>query len=179
VIKTAVARRYAKALCELVDAASVEATRVGLNELARIVSESSSLKHVLASPAFGFEEKREVLAALSRRLQCPPIFSDFLAQLVKKNRAGFLKEIAEEFTALANQQKGIKQVAVASARGMSPAEQESLRARLRDLLRHEINMTFHVEPSLLSGLSIRIGSMIFDSTVRGRLTAMRALVAKE
>jgi F-type H+-transporting ATPase subunit delta len=178
-IKIAVARRYAKALFGLMEKANIEATKQGLTSLAQAISESASLKHVLASPAFGFDEKRQVLSSLSHRLGCPPIVNDFLAQLVKKNRVGFLSEIADEFTALADQEKGTKQVEVTSAKALSLEEQNSLRHRLRELLRHDVDLTFQTEPTLLSGLQIRIGSTVFDSSIRSRLTAMRALVMKE
>ena len=59
-IKTAVARRYAQALFELVDQSNIEATRGTLNGLAQATKDSSSLRHVIASPAFGLEDKIDV-----------------------------------------------------------------------------------------------------------------------
>jgi len=103
----------------------------------------------------------------------------FLEQLVKKTRLALLPEIAEKFGALADQQKGIQHVQVTSAKPMNQTEQDNLRRRLRDVLRRDVDIEFHVEPSLLSGLQIRIDGTVFDSTVRNRLTAMRALVTKE
>jgi len=179
VIKSSVARRYAKALFELLDAKSIEPTRAGLTELGRILSGTASLKHVLVSPVFSLNEKREVLSALSRRLKCPPIVDRFLAQLVKKNRAGFLLEIADAFTALVDQAKGTQQVAITSAATLNAAQQMDLRTRLRTLLGRDVDLTFQTEPSLLSGLRIRIGSTVFDSTVRGRMTALQTLLTKE
>src|SRR5207249_12190615 len=58
-------------------------------------------------------------------------------------------------------------------------EQNRLRSRLRDLLRRDVDLTFHTTPELLAGLQIRIGSTVFDSTVRGRLTAMQGVLSKE
>jgi F-type H+-transporting ATPase subunit delta len=179
VIKTAVARRYAKALFGLVDAGQIEATRKGLSALAEVMLNSAQLKHVLASPAFTLTDKRDVLAALSQRLGCPPIISQFLAQLIKKNRIGFLAEIAEEFARLADQEQGTQPVDVSSAAPLTPADQDQLCRRLREVLRRDVDLTFHTEPRLLAGLQIRIGSTLFDSTVRTRLSAMRILVTKE
>ena len=176
-IKSSVARRYAKALFELLDAKSIEPTRAGLTELGRILSGTASLKHVLASPVFSLNEKREVLSALSRRLNCPPIVDRFLAQLVKK--AGCLPEIADAFAALVDEAKGTQQVAITSAATLSAAQQNDLRTRLRTLLGREVDLTFQTEPSLLSGLRIRIGSTVFDSTVRGRMTALQTFLTKE
>ena len=178
-IKSSVARRYAKALFELLDAKRIEPTRAGLTELGRILSGTASLKHVLASPVFSLNEKREVLSALSRRLKCPPIVDRFLAQLVKKNRAGFLPEIADAFTALVDQAKGTQPVAITSATRLSPAEQKGLSTRIRTLLGRDVDLTFQIEPKLLSGLQIRIGSTVFDSTVRGRMIALQIFLTKE
>ncbi len=178
-IKASVARRYAKALFELLDAPSIEPTRAGLAGLAHALSDSGSLKHVLASPAFSLEEKLTVLSALSQRLACPPIINRFLAQLVKKNRVAFLPEIADAFAALVDEAKGTRRVVVSSAAALSSAEQNRLRSRLRDLLRRDVDLTFHTTPELLSRLQMRIGSTVFDSTVRGRLTAMQGVLTKE
>ncbi|MEK7236959.1 MAG: F0F1 ATP synthase subunit delta, partial [Nitrospirota bacterium] len=101
-IKTAVARRYAQALFELVDASTIESTRAALTGLGQAIKDSVSLRHVVASPTFGAEDKIAVLAELGSRLGCPPIGKTFLAQLVKKNRVGFLPEIAEAFAKLAD-----------------------------------------------------------------------------
>ena len=179
VIKTAVARRYAKALFGLIEISKVEATRDGLVALADAVAVSASLKHVLASPAFSLDDKRAVLDSLSQRLGCPLIMGQFLAQLIKKNRVGFLREIAEEFATLADEAKGTQPVMVFSATSLTPEHEDQLRSRLRALLQRDVDLTFHTKPTLLAGLQIRIGSTLFDSTVRARLDTMRTLVTKE
>lgn len=178
-IKTGIARRYAKALFGLVESAQVEATRAGLTALAQATAESKTLRHVLASPAFTFDEKHDVLGGLSHRLGCPPIVNRFLGQLIKKNRLGFLAEIAEEFTRLADQQKGTKQIQVASEKPLNAAEQEQLKHRLAQLMGQTVDIAFHTDPGLLAGLKIMVGSTVFDSSVKSRLAAMRTLVTKE
>jgi F-type H+-transporting ATPase subunit delta len=179
VSKTAVGRRYAKALFELLDPATVEAARAAMNGLAEAVSQSPQLRHVMASPAFSEEEKIDVLGELATRLGCPPTGKHFLAQLVRKNRVGFLPDIAEAFGKFADQAKGIEQVAVASASTLSSQEQERIRTSLRELLQRNVDVTFHTEPTYIAGMQIRIGSTVVDSTVRGRLTAMQHLLTRE
>lgn len=157
----------------------MEPTRLGLAALSRALAESSSLKHVLASPAFSGEDKIEVLAALGRRVGCPPVVNGFFAQLVRKNRAGFIPDIAEAFALLADEAKGARQVTVSSASALAPAAQEGLRARLREILHSDVDLTFETDPRLFSGLRIRMGSRLVDSTVGSRLAALRALLTKE
>jgi F-type H+-transporting ATPase subunit delta len=179
VITSSAARRYAKALFELMDAKSIEPARAALTGLGHAYSTSPSLKHVLASPAFGAEEKLAVLAALADKLHGPPTMKHFLAQLVHKNRIGFLPEIADAFALLADQARGARQVAVTSAAALNAAEQERVRGKLRDLLKHDVEITFQTEPRLLGGLQIRIGSTLYDSSVRSRLNTMQTILTKE
>ena len=178
-IKASVARRYAKALFDLLDTRSIEPARTGLAGLGQAFTISPPLKHVMASPAFGLDDKVAVLVGLSQKLKCPPIVTGFLGQLVKKNRVGFLPEIAEAFAALVDEAKGTRQVSVTSPTALSADEQEALRSQLRTLLRHEVNVAFHTDPTLLAGLRIQMGSTLYDSTLRARLNAMRLVLTKE
>ncbi len=179
VIKTAVARRYAQALFELLDASTIEPTRAALTGLGQAIKDSVALRHVVASPAFGAEVKIAVLAELGSRLGCPPVGRTFLSQLVKKNRVGFLPEIAEAFAKLADASKGTQQITVSSAAAIPPAEQNRISTRLREMLKRQIDVTFHTDARHLAGVQIHLGSTVVDSTVRGRLQAMQSLLTKE
>jgi F-type H+-transporting ATPase subunit delta len=179
VIKTAVARRYAQALFELLDQSNIEATRGTLHGLAQAIKDSSSLRHVVASPAFGVDDKIGVLTELAGRFGCPPVVKAFLGQLVKKNRVRFLPDIAEAFATLVDRSKGTQQVTVSSAAPLPEAEQDRIKTRLRETLKREVDVTFQTEAAHLAGLQIHIGSMVVDSTVRGRLNAMQALLTRD
>ena len=179
VIKTVVARRYAQALFELLDASTIESTRAALTELGYAIKDSVALRHVVASPAFGAEEKIAVLTELGSRLGCPPVGRTFLGQLVKKNRVGFLPEIAEAFAKLADASKGTQQITVSSAAALPPAEQDRISTRLREMLKRQIDVKFHTDARHLAGVQIHLGSTVVDSTVRGRLQAMQRLLTKE
>ena len=177
--KTTVARRYAQALFELLDQSDIEATQGSLKGLAQAIKESSSLRHVVASPAFGVEDKIAVLSELGSRLGSPPTVRAFLGQLVKKNRVGFLPDIADEFGKLVDRSKGTQPVLVSSAMALSSAEQDRIKTRLREALKREVDVTFQTDAAHLAGVQIHIGSMVVDSTVRGRLNAMQALLTRE
>ena len=178
-IKTAVARRYAKALFELLDQSNIEATRGMLNGLSQAMKDSFSLRHVVASPAFGVDEKIAVLTELGGRLGSPPAGKAFIGQLVKKNRVGFLPDIADAFGKLVDQSKGTQQVTVSSAGVLPKAEQDRIKTRLRETLKREVDVTFQTDANHLAGLQIHIGSSLVDSTVRGRLNAMQSLLTRE
>jgi F-type H+-transporting ATPase subunit delta len=179
VIKTAVARRYAQALFELLDQSSTEATRGSLNGLAQAIKDSSPLRHVVASPAFGVEDKLAVLNELASRFGSPSAMKAFLGQLVKKNRVGFLPDIADAFGKLVDRSKGTQLVMVSSATALPSAEQDRIKTRLRDMLKREVDVTFQTDAAHLAGLQIHIGSLVVDSTIRGRLSAMQALLTRD
>ncbi len=178
-IKTAVARRYAQALFDLLEQPNIEATRETLNGLAQALRESAGLRHVVASPAYGMDDKTTVLTALAERLGCPPVGRAFIGQLVKKNRVMFLPDIAEAFGKLVDESKRTQPVTVSSASPLPAQEQDRIRTRLRDTLKRDVEVTFHTDASHLAGLAIHLGSTVVDSTVRGRLREMQSLLTKE
>jgi F-type H+-transporting ATPase subunit delta len=147
--------------------------------LGEAIKDSVALRHVVASPTFGVEEKIAVLAELGSRLGSPPVGITFLAQLVKKNRVGFLPEIAEAFAKLADASKGTQQITVSSATALPPAEQDRISTRLREMLKRQVEVTYHTDARHLAGVQIHLGSTVVDSTVRGRLQAMQSLLTKE
>ncbi|MGH7256947.1 MAG: ATP synthase F1 subunit delta [Nitrospiraceae bacterium] len=178
-IKTAVARRYAKALFDLLDRQSMEPARAALQGLGQAIEQSADLRHAIASPAFAEQDKVDVLNGLANRIGLPPIGKNFLGQLVRKSRVGFLPEIAAAFAKLVDESKGTQRVAVSSAAALRPEEQDRIRARLRDVLKHDVEVLFETQATQMAGLLIRLGSTVVDSTVRGRLTAMQRLLTKE
>lgn len=178
-IKTTVARRYAQALFELLDQSTIEVMRGVLVGLSQALEESDQLRHVVASPAFGTEDKIAVLTALGDKLGCPPVGKAFLGQLVRKTRVGFLPEIAEAFSKLVDQSKQTQPVTVSSAATLPQAEQDRIRTRLREALKRDVEVTFQTDASHLAGLEIHIGSTVVDSTVRGRLRDLQVLLTRE
>lgn len=178
-IKTAVARRYAQALFELLDISTIESARTALTGLKQALKDSAELRHVVASPAYGTEDKIAVLAELGSRLGCPPAGKAFLGQLVKNNRVAFIPEIAEAFAKLADAAKGTQPVIVFSARALPPHEQDQISDRLRTLLKRQVEVTFHTDARYIAGIQIRLGSTLVDSTILSRLQAMEGLLKKE
>ena len=177
-MKNAIARRYAQAFFRLLRHEDLVAAQDGLQALSLAVQDSSALKHVLASPVFTVEEKLEVLTALCERTGCPPVMGRFCEQLLKKNRIGFLPEIAEAFRGLMIRQSGKQQIVVVSAQPVDDNMKQDILAQLGATAKREVEVDFQSDPSLLSGVQIKIGSKVYDSTVRGRLHKMRAQLVK-
>lgn len=176
--QSTIGRRYASALFQLLEESGIEPARNALESLTQGLEDTPALKHVLASPVFKFEEKQVVLEELCRRMQAPPVMREFLNQLLKNNRAILLPEISQAFSDLADQQKGIQQTRVCSAKPLDSSEQAQVKRELTQILGREVDVVFEVETNLLAGLKIYIGSQVFDNTVLGRLTSMQDQLTK-
>ena len=176
--KSTIGRRYASALFQLLDESGIESVRNALEGIGNGLTSTPALKHVLASPVFKFEEKQAVLDELSQQAQAPAVIRDFFTQLLKKNRAILLPEIAEAFADLADQHKGIQKVSVTSATELGINEQQHIQSQLSQTLKRDVGVTFEVNPKLMAGLQIKIGSLVFDNTVLGRLTSLQAQLTK-
>ncbi len=178
-IRSAVSRRYAKALFELLEASDIDPMRAGLRGLSDVLTASTALKHVIASPAFSIENKVEVLTSVSERVGCPSLARAFLSELVAKNRVDELPAIAEAFADLADQTRGTKQVTVTSPADLAKEERRQIDRRLSELMKGQVSVTYQTNPALLGGLRIQIGSTVYDCTARNRLDSIRARLAKE
>ncbi len=176
--KSSVARRYATALFNLLDDENIAIVGNSLSAFSQSFNTSHSFRHAIASPVFTFEEKNALLQALSDRTGAPPVLKQFCEQLLKKNRGNVLPEIAEAFSDLADEKKGLQHVCVVSAKELSSADQQQLQSDLTTKLKQSVKLKFETNPSLIAGLQIRIGSHVFDNTVRGKLTNMRTRLAK-
>lgn len=178
-MKGSLSRRYARALYELVDQEAVEQVRKGLEDVSQAMAESEALRHVVASPAFGVDEKMAVLAELSDRLACPDLVKTILKQLIVKSRVGHIRDIADAFGDIAAETKGARAVTITAASALPAAEQRRLQGRLRDVLQRDVTITYESDPGLVSGLRVRVGSLVYDSSLQNRLSTMRTLLAKE
>jgi len=177
VIQTAIARRYAKALFSLQAPAEVGQTAGTLRVLADAFTESREFRDLLLSPVFTREQQAAVVARLAARATCPPITGRFLTHLVQKNRIAAIREISEAFGRLADQASNRTVVQIASARLLSDEQQAAIRATLAHRTGKTIDLTIHVDPAVIGGLELRIGSTVYDGTVRGRLAQLRSALA--
>jgi F-type H+-transporting ATPase subunit delta len=178
VIQTAVARRYAKALFELQEPADIGPTADALRSLAEVFAASREFRALLLSPVFTREQKAAAVAQLAAKTACPSITGRFLAHVVRKNRIAQIREISEAFSKLADQVSNRKVIQVSAARPLTDEQQAAIRAKLEQVTRSQIDLAIHIDPAVLGGLEIRIGSTVYDGTVRGQLSRLRSALAK-
>jgi F-type H+-transporting ATPase subunit delta len=178
VIQTAIARRYAKALFELQEPADVGPTADALRLLAEAFTVSREFRNLLLSPVFTREQKAAVVAHMAARTACPPITGRFLAHVVLKNRIALIREINDAFSRFADQVSNRKVVQVSAARPLTDEQQAAIRTKLEQITRSQIDLAIHIDPAVIGGMEIRIGSTVYDGTVRGQLAQLRSALVK-
>ena len=137
-----------------------------------VVQSSPDLRSVLASPAISLARKRAVLTSLSEKLELPRILRNFLLVLNDHRRSGSISEVIEAFDILLDARLGFVRADILSAQKLGEEQEKILAAQLAQLTGKQVRMRFSEDPGLIGGVLARIGSTVYDGSVRGQLSAM-------
>jgi len=172
----AVASRYARALADLVLDPSrglpPERAVAEITAFEQVAGASPDLLSVLLSPAVTPGRKRAVVERLAGQLEMSRLMRNFLYVIIDHRRTAMLTGIREAFEALIDERTGAAEANVKSARLLSSAERESVALSLGRMTGKRVRCKFSVEENLIGGLLTRIGSTIYDGSVRGQLDAL-------
>jgi F-type H+-transporting ATPase subunit delta len=174
----AVARRYAKALADVVlarnEAREVQADLTGW---AAMLAANTDLVEVFRNPVLAYEQKHKMLDALIARTHVRPTTANFLQVLLRNHRLTDLAVINEAFARELDERAGVVSAHVTTARPVSHQAQENLRARLTLLTGRNVRLEFAVDEELIGGIVTRIGSTLYDGSVRTRLQQIKQQMA--
>jgi len=170
----ALASRYAAALVDVaLEQHDADRVRRDLNSFAQAASSSSDLRTLLESPAVSQELKHQVIGELATRMELAAAVRNFLYLLIDHRRTEMLAEIEGAFQTELNQRLGIAEAEVTSAREMSLEERKRVTAALERRTGKKIEARFRRDPSLVGGTVVRLGSTIYDGSVREQLMQLR------
>lgn len=176
---TDVGGRYAQALFELADAQgrlpAVESDLKGL-EAAR--AESADFRRLLASPAISAEDKGRGLKAVAAAAGVDPLTAKFLGVIAANGRASALPAMAKAFAAMAARRRGAVAADVVTAAPLSEAQQAGLASALRQSLGRDPELTVRVDPALLGGITVRVGSRLYDASLKTRLNQLTSALVR-
>lgn len=177
----AVANQYAKALMDVVSRPgaplAAEAALAQIDAFADALAGSPELKGVLLSPAVSRAVKRRALKRVGTLLGLDQVVLSFLDVIAVRRRVGLFPLIAAAFRAQIDERNGIVRAQVAAARQLSERQQAELSAALVRLTGKQVLCDYTVEPSLAGGLTVRIGSTVYDGSVQGQLEILRRRLA--
>jgi F-type H+-transporting ATPase subunit delta len=171
----AVLGRYARAFAEVVVERKLDPdkTAAELSEVAALVHDNRELRNVLENPAVAHEQKLALLDALMKRMDGSKLLRNFLAVLIDHRRIGHLGELVAEFKEELDRRMGIAEARVQSARALTSAEKKSLEQQLAEITGKTVRASYSEDAALLGGVTVRVGSTIYDGSVQGRLERMR------
>ena len=169
-----VGARYAHALFELADdAKSIPAIEGDLKALKAMSAESLDLRRLIASPTFTSEDKGKALAALAVKAELNALTIKFLGLLAANNRVAALPAVIRAFEKLAAEHRGAVAAEVTTAVKLSSAQEKGVAAALRQALGKDPEITTRIDPSILGGMKVRVGSRLFDSSLKTRLDQLK------
>lgn len=173
----AVANRYARALAEVVYASgsglAPEQILSEVGALSAAVSGSAELAHVLSSPAVSLNAKRNVLGHMCDQLGSSKTVRNLAFVVADHNRANILPEIRQAFEDVVNDRRGVAKADITLAAETGADQKQKLEAALARLTGKQIAATYAVDPALIGGATARIGSTVYDGSVRGQLAAIK------
>lgn len=176
----AVALRYAAALADVaLEQKAADRVRGDLAAFTEAFSSAADLRIFLESPAAAREAKTKVIDAIAARMQLGPAVRNFVQTLVDHGRMEMLAEIQQAFHGELNNRLGIAEAEVVSARELSAEEKKQLTAALERRTGKKIEARFRGDASLVGGTVVRVGSTVYDGSVREQLTRLREQLEAE
>ncbi|HEX3945633.1 MAG TPA: F0F1 ATP synthase subunit delta [Rhizomicrobium sp.] len=172
--ESGLAGRYALAVFELAqEERAVEAVANDFATLKQLMSENVDLTRLIRAPVFSREEQASGMNGVLHRMEAAPLTRRFILLLASKRRLFALPDIIRAFGNMVSKQKGEMSAQVTSARPLSDDETAELKSILRSKLSKDVNLETRVDPSLLGGLIVKIGSRMIDSSLRTKLNGLR------
>lgn len=172
-IQASLSGRYATALFELArDAKSIEAVETSLASVRAALDESPEFKALTTSPLLGRASAGKGVAAAAGAMQIDSITTRFLGVLAQNRRLAQLPAIIRDFRGLASQHRGETTAEVTTAHPLDAGQVDALKAQLRTRIGRDVSVDLSVDPSLLGGLVVKIGSQMIDSSIKTRLNSL-------
>ena len=175
----AVANHYARAFVDVVFDSKLDTTKVlqDLHSIEALMQESAELKTVWENPSIAPEQKRGLLDALIGRLGIQRHVRNFLAVLIDHHRVAMLADIGKQVEHEIHERLGFAEAEIISSRELSESQRGELELQIINITGKRALATYTVDPRLLGGATIRIGSTIYDGSIRGQLQKMKELLA--
>lgn len=166
--------RYATAAFDLAaEERSVDRLASDFAALKTMLAESTDLVNVVRSPVISRDQQSAAIDAVLMKAGATDLTRKIVLLLAKKRRLFILADVIAAFEQLLARHRGEIAADVTSARGLSSAESAELKRILKDRFGREPRLTSHVDPSLLGGIVLKVGSRMIDSSLRTKLEALR------
>jgi F-type H+-transporting ATPase subunit delta len=169
------AGRYARALFELaLDAKSVDAVKADLDGFDRMITESADLHRLVRSPVFGTEERSRALVAVLDKAGIGGLAANFLKFVAANRRLFAVRDMIRDYRKLVAHWKGEIGAEVTSAEALSDHHLDALKSALKSITGGKaVDLNVKIDPAIIGGLTVKLGSRMVDSSLRTKLNAIK------
>lgn len=177
----AVKSRYARALADVVFEKKLIPGRVReqLRSMVDTLNGSIELRRVWENPSVPAEQKTKLLDAISAKITVEPVVRNFVAVLIRHQRIGMLGPIVEQFESEVNVRLGIAEAEITSARTLTPDERQAMENQIARMTGKQVRAKYATNGALLGGAVVRVGSTVYDGSVRGQINRIREVLTNE
>ena len=168
------AERYAAALFDLADERRIlDEVAANLRQLKAMMAESAELSRLIRSPILSREEQGKAVVALAERAGFAPLVRDFLAVVARNRRLFAVPAMIEAYLEKLAERRGEVTAEVAAAQPLSTTQLDLLREQLRRSVGRQVAIDVRVDPGLIGGMIIKVGSRMIDGSIRSKLQRLQ------
>jgi F-type H+-transporting ATPase subunit delta len=171
--------RYARAFADVVTAEKLDTAALDrqMDDFLATWDASAELRELFANPAVAVPQKIAVLDKMNAKLKLQKELRNLLAVLIKNDRIGEVKDVAAAYRVEMQERRGIRPVEIVTARELDEKDRAGLVDGVSKLAGAQIQASFKLDKSILGGTVVRIGSTVYDGSVRGRLERLKAVIS--
>ncbi len=170
-----VALRYAHAFASVAASNHIDtnAAQQQLRDFSGTLADSHDLRGVLMNPSIATEQKHRILDAIAGRIGMLPQVRNFIAVIMDNQRLHELDEILDEYHAVADEQSSLAEAEITSAHELNAEDRATLEAQISKLAGSRVRATYRQDATLLGGAVVRIGSTVYDGSIRAQLDQLK------
>jgi F-type H+-transporting ATPase subunit delta len=167
--------RYAHALASVAAAQKFDSAAVlgQLKDFAGTLAGSRELREALMNPAIPSEQKLKVLDAIAKRIGMLPQVRNFVAVVMDHSRLAELNDMVTEFATISDEQAGLAEAEITSAHALNADDRAELELHVARLAGSRVRATYREDKTLLGGAVVRIGSTVYDGSIRAQLRELK------
>lgn len=178
-VNSDVAERYALAIFDMAnEAGTLAAVEKDLKKVKAVFTDSADIRDMAASPLYSVEDKAAALGAVAKKLKVSKLVAQFIGVTAANQRAADLPGIIDAFDLKLARKRGTTRAQVTSAKKLTAAQVKSIAAGLKKSLGRDVEIDTDVDPDLLGGFVVKVGSRLFDSSLKSKLEGLK-LAMKE
>ncbi len=174
-LEVRIARRYAKALAEVLPDEKLEKVLKEIEELLKVFDEKA-LRY-FKSPVVPTEKKRALLEEVLKNFKISDELRKVLFLMVDRNRLGLLREFKEEFENFVNQRLGIVKAEITSATELDQEVLGKIKSKIEELFGKKAEITLKVDPSIIGGFIVKVSDKVLDASIKTQLDNLKKTLA--